>query len=665
MKRLFGKNFAKRASALLTASLIGVGGLVPHSIYAQSNEKFEEVKTTEMIEQKEKSEEEKTAVEIYLGNYGELNSFLALDLNGDGLIETLSPEENIYFDLDNDSFMEKLSWIGKQDALLVYDKNKNGKVDNGSELVGAQLTLAVGEMQKDALAALNDLDSNKDKVLSSSDENFSALKIWVDSNQDAISDFGELKSLHELGIEHIKVSLSEMKKPDKNENWISGAGEYVTTSGEVRKIFEILPSKNRMDTKETDLLKVSEDISKLPNIRSYGRVHSLHQAMMRDKSGKIKSLLLQFMKEKDAQKREFIFRELLVQWSGSQEMFDESVQVRELYIFEKFKGYHFVENMRDQAIVMYDSYLYYEYQRIYNMLYGSLMFQTHYSFLLNNSKEIDLDKALEYSKRLSARESYYELKELKELSRCLYGVDYHPGDATLDGVFASYLIENELQGRAIFHGRIMNIYLNPDAISPNETQRILAPQDVVASSENILGNEKNNIIYAHEGDDDVFGFGGKDLLAGGADGDLLDGGEGDDSLYGNAGDDIYFFDKNHGNDIINNFSDDVEQLDEIYFTHNPLDLVFKKSGKDMVIANVKTGDKVTVKNWYVGKIYRVDAIHADGKRIEMQEIEMLIQAMEKYGKNNKISWNQAIYKKPKAVQDILKKYWKQVPSERN
>ncbi|MDO5095312.1 MAG: calcium-binding protein [Peptostreptococcaceae bacterium] len=134
---------------------------------------------------------------------------------------------------------------------------------------------------------------------------------------------------------------------------------------------------------------------------------------------------------------------------------------------------------------------------------------------------------------------------------------------------------------------------------------------------------------------------------------------------GNSGDDVYFFGKNHGNDIINNFSDDVEQFDEIYFTHNPLDLVFKKSGKDMVIANIKTGDKVTVKNWYVGKIYRIDAINADGKRIETQEIEMLIQEMAKYSKNNKISWNQAIYKKTKAVQDILKKYWKQVPSDQN
>ncbi|MDO5097009.1 MAG: hypothetical protein Q4D65_10625, partial [Peptostreptococcaceae bacterium] len=532
MKKTLGKNFAKRASALLTASVIGVGGLVPHSIYAQSNEKSEEVKTTEMSERKEKSEEEKTAVEIYLENYGNLNSFLALDLNGDDLIETLSLEKNIYFDLDNDSFMEKLSWIGKQDGLLVHDQNKNGKVDNGSELVGAQLTLAGGEMEKDALAALNDLDSNKDKVLSSSDENFSALKIWVDSNQDAVSDSGELKSLHELGIEHIKVSLSDMKKPDNNENWISGAGEYVTTSGEVRKIFEILPLKSRMDTKEADLMEVSEDISKLPNIRSYGRVHSLHQAMMRDKSGKIKSLILQFMKEKDAQKREFIFRELLVEWSGSQEMFDESVQVRDLYIFEKFVGYHFVENIGDQAITVYDSYLYREYLRIYNMLYGSLMFQTHYSFLLNNNKEIDLDKVTEYGKRLSARESYYELKDLKELSRSLHGMAYDPGDDTFDGKFASYIIENGLQGRAVFHGQIMNIYLNTDAISPNETQRILAPQDAVASSENILGNEKNNIIYAHEGYDDVFGFGGKDLLAGGADGDLLDGGEDDDALYG-------------------------------------------------------------------------------------------------------------------------------------
>jgi hypothetical protein len=36
----------------------------------------------------------------------------------------------IWIDHDNNSFAEQSGWVGKDDGLLVFDKNNNGKIDD-------------------------------------------------------------------------------------------------------------------------------------------------------------------------------------------------------------------------------------------------------------------------------------------------------------------------------------------------------------------------------------------------------------------------------------------------------------------------------------------------------------------------------------------------------
>lgn len=56
---------------------------------------------------------------------------IVLDLDGNGI--TIS-QNNVYFDHNGDEVMFNTSWIDKNDALLVLDKNNNGIIDSGSEL---------------------------------------------------------------------------------------------------------------------------------------------------------------------------------------------------------------------------------------------------------------------------------------------------------------------------------------------------------------------------------------------------------------------------------------------------------------------------------------------------------------------------------------------------
>ncbi|MCA3239488.1 MAG: hypothetical protein ING32_15140, partial [Curvibacter sp.] len=60
---------------------------------------------------------------------------IVVDLDGDG-IETVGLASNVYFDHDGDGVLTKTGWAGKDDALLVWDRNANGSIDTGAELFG-------------------------------------------------------------------------------------------------------------------------------------------------------------------------------------------------------------------------------------------------------------------------------------------------------------------------------------------------------------------------------------------------------------------------------------------------------------------------------------------------------------------------------------------------
>lgn len=73
----------------------------------------------------------------YLNPFTSLTIYdpLILDLDGDG-IETTTLKDGVYFDHNGDDISFKTSWIDKDDALLVLDKNLNNQIDNGNELFG-------------------------------------------------------------------------------------------------------------------------------------------------------------------------------------------------------------------------------------------------------------------------------------------------------------------------------------------------------------------------------------------------------------------------------------------------------------------------------------------------------------------------------------------------
>ena len=165
---------------------------------------------------------------------------LTLDLDGDGMVETTSKENSgVYFDHDNNSFAEQSGWVGKDDGLLVFDKNNNGKIDDGSELFGNNTILSNGNKAANGFEALKDLDSNNDGKIDNQDTNFNNLKIWQDKNSDGKLDEGELLSLAQAGVKSLNTNYNNSNEVDANNNAHKQQGSFTTTAGTTNKMNDV------------------------------------------------------------------------------------------------------------------------------------------------------------------------------------------------------------------------------------------------------------------------------------------------------------------------------------------------------------------------------------------------------------------------------------------
>ena len=64
-------------------------------------------------------------------------------------------------------------------------------------------------------------DSNNDGVVSALDENFADVMVWQDTNDNGVTDFGELISLGEVGITSVPIDFRDTFAEAVNETALS------------------------------------------------------------------------------------------------------------------------------------------------------------------------------------------------------------------------------------------------------------------------------------------------------------------------------------------------------------------------------------------------------------------------------------------------------------
>ena len=125
-------------------------------------------------------------------------------------------------------------------------------------------------------------------------------------------------SLEEKKIAGLKLAYADAPFVDKYGNLHRQIGSFVTESGEELTMTDVVFGMNRTLT-TTDMLPVPEDIAALPDARGYGTTYNLHQAMVRDGSGRLKALVAEFVAAADPAARLALTDQILFVWTGQSE----------------------------------------------------------------------------------------------------------------------------------------------------------------------------------------------------------------------------------------------------------------------------------------------------------------------------------------------------------
>lgn len=150
---------------------------------------------------------------------------ILLDLDGDGF-HLGGLDTPVQFDLDADGFEEETAWTarGGGDVFLCWDRNGNGRIDDGRELFGQATLMMDGISRAESgyipLGQLDrpDLGGNLDGFIGTGDAIYDQLCVWNDLDGDGVSQPSELRSLEETRVSRIGYEYEAGFRRDAHGN---------------------------------------------------------------------------------------------------------------------------------------------------------------------------------------------------------------------------------------------------------------------------------------------------------------------------------------------------------------------------------------------------------------------------------------------------------------
>lgn len=149
-----------------------------------------------------------------------------LVINVKGNVAQVS-DQKFYFDIDVDGEKDQISYLGEGSGFLALDKNKDGKINDGSELFGTK--------SGDGFKDLAQYDADKNGWIDEADAIFKDLKVWTKTEDGK----DELMDLKEAGVGAIYLGNAStqfnLNKADDNTTnaVIKSTGVYLKEDGEV------------------------------------------------------------------------------------------------------------------------------------------------------------------------------------------------------------------------------------------------------------------------------------------------------------------------------------------------------------------------------------------------------------------------------------------------
>lgn len=519
---------------------------------------------------------------------------LAFDLDGDG-VETVSISHGVYFDHDNNGFREATSWVGGDDGLLAFDRNSNGKIDGGSELFGNYTQLADGSYAEHGFVPLAELDSNGDKQISSLDSQFSLLSVWRDRNSNGLTDSGELVRLQSQGIVSVNLDYSESTKIDANDVGHFQNSSFLMSSNTSSTITCLWFNRDTTSSVPVnpidDSVVFSDEIEVLPDMRGYGNIRSLHEAMYSDASGELRSLVRQFMDETDHSVQRTLVEEILLKWTGCENVTSDSViaglsgvyDAREVRVSEVIWGRSVGELIQSFTSGNVTSSATRTYNQMVNILYTGLAKEGHLGWLYDLVQFTNTPRlAANFSLVYPALVEYVSSSNIENANGIIEQFaqlmsSYGFGDLGFREGFQTYLHSIPFDQEKLFpflpHGGI--------------------------GSDMIYGSMLNDHLLAFDGNDTVFGGTGNDIIHGGADDDVMEGG---------SGNDVYYFDLNDGRDTVKNGSSFAQDVDVIQFGEGitPESVILSSDQSGNLRIDIDENNSITISGYLLNSLNGVE-----------------------------------------------------------
>ena len=166
-------------------------------LYAQAQTDF-----SKAIEQGIADEFALAAVKIFEVVPCNVSDPIIVDVNQNGVFDITSINGGVNFAMTGNR-STATSWVSG-DGFLFNDANRNGIADDGTEMFGTAGSPAFTE--------LSVFDTNGDRAITSMDDGFRKLLVWVDYNMDGVSTTTEVFPLSHFNINRIPLKTTEYQK---------------------------------------------------------------------------------------------------------------------------------------------------------------------------------------------------------------------------------------------------------------------------------------------------------------------------------------------------------------------------------------------------------------------------------------------------------------------
>ncbi len=137
------------------------------------------------------------------------------------------------FDIDGDGKSDEISMLSKGSGFLAFDKNGDGKINDGTELFGAKSGNGFADLLK------YDLDNNG--WIDEADDIYNKLSVWIkdDTGEDKLINLKEA-NVGAIYLGNVRTNYALKSEGDNSHNaQIRRSGTYLTEMGVARSIMQL------------------------------------------------------------------------------------------------------------------------------------------------------------------------------------------------------------------------------------------------------------------------------------------------------------------------------------------------------------------------------------------------------------------------------------------